>query len=96
MFKFFLVIVVLCLGCLGMLFTVKAFFTTAAVKSNKNNDQKKILTIGAIGVIFLFCAAIGIIYLYSLQPASERIIKENINKEGKEALPDISKNFITI
>jgi len=91
MFQNFLGILAFFLAGTGTFFILKAFFAPIVVYSKEKNNHRKLVITGCIGAILLLCAGIIVIYFYSLQPVSDRIIKEKENRNnGQRELPDVS------
>lgn len=78
-----LLFLALVLAVIGISLICKAYATKPSVRGHPR--EKRIIQIGIWGIVFLFLSGLIIIYFYSVEPISERIIKE----KDKVELPDL-------
>jgi Na+/proline symporter len=71
-------------GAFGTICLLKSFFSVS-----EKHSKKKVIATGWLGLVLLLGMGLILIYFYSTQPVSQRIIKDYQEKR-KESLPDIS------
>jgi hypothetical protein len=80
----------------GLSLTFISFFAIKLTHFKTNHKHHELhhhhhsLLFGWIGVLLLFGSALVIIYFYSLQPPSQRIINEKVKNKNQFEIPDIS------
>lgn len=79
------------LGVIGFYFLGRAFFSPLVSCHNNRSNRRSLILKGYLGIFLLFFSGILVLYFYSLQPISERLIRESEEeKDTLETLPDIS------